>query len=49
MSYQRVLGIEFVTSGDVYSIQDMLTEQTRSLRPAATKKPSRGRALTERA
>ena len=42
MSYQRVLGIEFVTSGDVYSIQDMLTEQTRSLRPAATKNPSHG-------
>ena len=42
MSYQRVLGIEFVTSGDVYSIQDMLTEQTRSLRPAAPKTPRAG-------
>jgi hypothetical protein len=44
ISYQRILGIEFVTSGDVYSIQDMLTEQTRSLRPAAPQNTSRGRA-----
>lgn len=27
-SSQRLLGVEFVTSGDVYSIQDMLSEQT---------------------
>lgn len=30
MSYQRILGVEFVTSGNVYSIQDMLSEQTVS-------------------
>jgi hypothetical protein len=42
ISYQRILGIEFVTSGDVYSIQDMLTEQTRSLHPAGPKKPRAG-------
>ena len=29
-SYQRLIGVEFVTSGDVYSIQDMLSEQTVS-------------------
>ena len=29
-SYQRVLGVEFVTSADIYSIQDMLTEQSVS-------------------
>ncbi len=29
-SYQRILGVEFVTSGDVVSIQDMMTEQTIS-------------------
>ena len=29
-SYQRLLGVEFVTDGTVYSIQDMLTEQTVS-------------------
>lgn len=44
MSYQRILGIEFVTSGNVHSIQDMLSEQTRSLRPAGPQNPSRGRA-----
>ena len=27
-SSQRLLGVELVTSGDVYSIQDMLSEQT---------------------
>jgi hypothetical protein len=43
MSHQRILGIEFVTSGDVYSIQDMLSEQTGSLRPSGHK-TSRGRA-----
>jgi hypothetical protein len=30
MSYQRILGVEFVTSGNVHSIQDMLSEQTVS-------------------
>lgn len=30
VSYQRVLGLEFVTSGSVYSIQDMLSEETVS-------------------
>lgn len=29
-SYQRLMGIEFVTSGDVYSIQEMYSEQTIS-------------------
>jgi hypothetical protein len=29
-SFRRILGLEFVTSGDVYSIQDMLSEQTIS-------------------
>jgi hypothetical protein len=29
-SSQRLLGVELVTSGDVYSIQDMLSEQTIS-------------------
>lgn len=29
-SYQRLMGIEFVTSGDVYSIQEMYSEQTVS-------------------
>ena len=29
-SYQRLLGVELVTSGDVYSIQEMLSEQTIS-------------------
>jgi hypothetical protein len=29
-SYQRLLRVEFVTDGSVYSIQDMLTEQTIS-------------------
>jgi hypothetical protein len=29
-SSQRLLGVELVTSGDVYSIQDMLSEQTVS-------------------
>ena len=27
-SYQRLLGVELLTSGDVYSIQEMLSEQT---------------------
>lgn len=27
-SYQRLLGVEFVTEGNVYSVQDMITEQT---------------------
>ena len=30
MSYQRILGVEFVTTGNVHSIQDMLSEQTVS-------------------
>jgi hypothetical protein len=42
MSYQRILGVEFVTSGNVHSIQDMLSEQTRSFRPAAHKTPRAG-------
>ena len=42
MSYQRILGVEFVTTGNVHSIQDMLSEQTRSLRPAAHTKPRAG-------
>ena len=42
MSYQRILGVEFVTTGNVHSIQDMLSEQTRSLRPAAHKTPRAG-------
>ena len=42
MSYQRILGVEFVTSGNVHSIQDMLSEQTRSPRPAAHKRPRAG-------
>lgn len=29
-SYQRLLRVEFVTDGSIYSIQDMLTEQTLS-------------------
>ena len=29
-SYRRLLGLEFITDGTVYSIQDMLTEQTFS-------------------
>jgi hypothetical protein len=29
-SYQRILGIELVTDGSTYSIQDMLSEQTIS-------------------
>jgi len=29
-SYRRLLGLEFVTDGTVYSIQDMMTEQTVS-------------------
>ena len=29
-SYRRLLGLEFVTDGTVYSIHDMLTEQTIS-------------------
>jgi hypothetical protein len=27
-SYQRILGVEFVTESNVYSVQDMMTEQT---------------------
>ena len=42
MSYQRILGVEFVTSGNIHSIQDMLSEQTRSPRPAAHKTPRAG-------
>ena len=29
-SYQRLLGVEFVTDGSIYSVQDMLSEQTMS-------------------
>ena len=29
-SYRRLLGIEFITDGTVYSIQDLLTEETVS-------------------
>src|SRR5271165_6777263 len=42
MSCQRILGIEFVTTGNIHSIQDMLSEQTRSLRPAKPKTPRAG-------
>jgi hypothetical protein len=47
MSYQRILGVEFVTSGNVHSIQDMLSEQTGSLRPAAHKTPRAGARWSE--
>ena len=42
MSYQSILGIEFHTSGNIHSIQDMLSEQTRSPRPRAPKNPRAG-------
>ena len=43
MSYQRILGVEFVTTGNVHSIQDMLSEHTKSFHPAAHKDFARAR------
>ena len=41
-SYRRLLGLEFVTDGTVYSIQDLLTEQTLSTMASDFTPPASG-------